>query len=59
VDATPTVFLNGRRLVGNYPWQNITQIINGELNYQKTAQSTAPKSDDKCCEIKIPSALDK
>jgi protein-disulfide isomerase len=59
VDATPTLFLNGRRLVGNYPWQNITQIINGELNYQKTAQSTAPKSDDKCCEIKIPSALDK
>jgi predicted DsbA family dithiol-disulfide isomerase len=60
VDATPTVFINGRRLVGNYPWQNIEQIINGELNYQKTAQSTAaPKSDDKCCEVKIPSLLDK
>ena len=43
VDATPTVFLNGRRLVGNYPWQNIEQIINGELNYQKTAQNTPPK----------------
>ncbi len=62
VDATPTVFLNGRRLVGNYPWQNIDQIINGELNYEKTAQNIAPKSgkpDDKCCEVKIPSALDK
>jgi hypothetical protein len=60
VDATPTLFLNGRRLVGNYPWQNIDQIINGELNYQKTAQNTPPKSkaeksDDKCCEVKIPS----
>ncbi len=62
VDATPTLFVNGRRLVGNYPWQNIEQIINGELNYQKTAQTTAPKSakaDDKCCEVKIPSPLDK
>jgi protein-disulfide isomerase len=62
VDATPTVFLNGRRLVGNYPWQNIEQIITGELNYQKTAQSAQAKTekpDDKCCEVKIPSLLDK
>jgi protein-disulfide isomerase len=59
VDATPTLFLNGRRLVGNYPWQNIDQIVNGELNYQKSASTPAPKADDKCCEIKIPSALDK
>jgi protein-disulfide isomerase len=59
VDATPTVFLNGRRLIGNYPWQNIEQIINGELNYQKSASNTAPKADDKCCEVKIPSPLDK
>jgi len=62
VDATPTLFLNGRRLVGNYPWQNISQIITGELSYQKTAQNAAPKadqSDDKCCEVKIPSPLNK
>jgi protein-disulfide isomerase len=63
VDATPTLFLNGRRLVGNYPWQNIEQIITGELSYQKTAQTTAPKAaakpDEKCCEVKIPSPLDK
>jgi protein-disulfide isomerase len=60
VDATPTVFLNGRRLVGNYPWQNLEQIINGEVNYQKTAQTTPPPGkDDKCCEVKIPSPLSK
>jgi len=63
VDATPTVFINGRRLVGNYPWQNLDQIINGELDYQKSAQSAAEnkpaKTDDKCCEVKIPSLLDK
>jgi protein-disulfide isomerase len=55
VDATPTMFLNGRRLVGNYPWPNLEQIINGELNYQKTT----PTSAEKCCEIKIPSPLNK
>jgi len=59
VDATPTLFLNGRRLIGNYPWQNIDQILGGELNYQKAAQNTAPKADEKCCEVKIPSPLEK
>jgi protein-disulfide isomerase len=59
VDATPTLFLNGRRLIGNYPWQNLDQIITGELNYQKTAQNTAPAADNKCCEVKIPSPLNK
>lgn len=56
VDATPTLFINGRRLVGNYPWPNVEQIINGELNYQKTEQ-TAKAADDPCCEVKIPSPL--
>jgi protein-disulfide isomerase len=55
VDATPTAFLNGRRLVGAYPWPNLQQLINGELNYQKTAQNAG----EKCCEIKIPSPLNK
>jgi protein-disulfide isomerase len=56
VDATPTIFLNGRRLVGNYPWPNLEQIVNGELNYQKDAQKA---SAENCCEIKIPSPLNK
>jgi len=55
VDATPTMFINGRRLVGNYPWPNLEQIINGELNYQKTTKDAG----EKCCEIKIPSPLNK
>ena len=55
IDATPTLFVNGRRLVGNYPWQNLQQIISGEVNYQKTAQNAG----EKCCEIKIPSPLNK
>jgi len=61
VDATPTLFVNGRRLVGNYPWPNLEQIINGELNYQKTVEKAAPPSatNDPCCEVKIPSPLNK
>lgn len=63
VDATPTIFINGRRLVGTYPWQNLEQIINEELSYQKatrtTTQNNQPKTDDKCCEVKVPSPLNK
>jgi protein-disulfide isomerase len=59
VDATPTMFINGRRLVGNYPWPNLEQIINGELNYQKTVEKPAPSTSDPCCEVKIPSPLNK
>jgi protein-disulfide isomerase len=55
IDATPTMFVNGRRLIGNYPWQNLQQIINGELNYQKSAQNAG----EKCCELKIPNPLNK
>lgn len=51
VEGTPTTFVNGRRLFGNYPWQNMEQIINGELNYQKTH----PDAGEKCCELTIPS----
>jgi protein-disulfide isomerase len=55
IDGTPTSFVNGRRLVGAYPWPNLQQIIQGELNYQKMAQDAG----EKCCEIKIPSPLNK
>jgi len=55
IDGTPTTFINGRRLVGNYPWPNLQQLINGELDYQKTTADAG----EKCCEIKIPSPLNK
>jgi hypothetical protein len=37
----------------------VEQIINGELNYQKTAEKAAPSTADPCCEVKIPSPLNK
>ena len=65
INGTPTIFVNGRRLVGNYPWENLKVIIDTDLDYQKThpAATTAKKegtpADEKCCEITIPSALKK
>lgn len=55
IDATPTLFLNGRRLVGNYPWQNLEQLIQGELKYRETSRNDS----EKCCEVSIPSPLKK
>lgn len=54
IDATPTVYINGRPLVGNVPWEQLKTIIDDELHYQTTAQDAG----EKCCEVKIPSALD-
>jgi hypothetical protein len=53
--------MNGRRLVGNLPWDNIKAIIQADLDYDKAHASvaTAAPADDKCCEITIPSALKK
>lgn len=53
VDATPTIFLNGRPLVGNVPWEQLKTIIDEELSYQTTAHDAG----EKCCEVKVPVAL--
>ncbi len=53
VDATPTIFLNGRRLTGSLPWQNLKQLIELEIDYQKAH----PDAGEKCCEVKIPSLI--
>lgn len=55
IDQTPTLFINGRRIPGSIPWQNLKQLIDAELEFAKTANA----ADEKCCEVKIPSALNK
>jgi protein-disulfide isomerase len=52
VNSTPTLFVNGRRLVGQAPWQQMKQIIEHEIEYAK-----AHGGGEKCCEIKLPSPL--
>lgn len=54
VRSTPTMFINGRRLEGQVPWPNLREIIDYEIEYQKTAKNAG---EDCGCEVKIPSPL--
>ena len=56
INETPTIFLNGRRLVGNVDWDNLKAIIQMDLDY---AQAHLTASNEKCCEIAPPSPLKK
>jgi protein-disulfide isomerase len=53
VSATPTIFLNGRKLEGGVPWQSLEALINIELD----AQTKVAKADEKCCEVNIPTLV--
>lgn len=54
VNATPTMFINGRRIEGQIPWPNLRDIIDYEIEYQKTAKNAG---EDCGCEVKLPSPL--
>ena len=56
IGETPTIFLNGRRLVGNVDWENLKMIIQADLDYNQTHVASAK---EKCCEITPPSPLKK
>jgi protein-disulfide isomerase len=52
VSATPTIFMNGRKLENMLPWATLEQLINIELDHNaKTAKAAA---DDACCTVTIP-----
>ena len=54
VRSTPTMFVNGRRLEGQLPWPSLRDIIDYEIEYQKTAKNAG---EDCGCEVKLPSSL--
>ena len=54
VTSTPTIFVNGRRLVGQVAWPNLRQIIDFEIEYQKTARNAG---EDCGCDVDLPSPL--
>ncbi len=56
INSIPTLFINGRRLVGNYSWTAIRQAIDYEIDYQKTARNAG---EQPCCELKIPSPVNR
>lgn len=54
VGGTPTLFVNGRQLVGQQAaWASLRPIIDYEIEYQKTAKNAG---EDCGCEIKLSSA---
>lgn len=48
VDSTPTLFVNGRRLVGR-DWPTLRSVIDFEIEYQKTARNAG---EEACCELR-------
>jgi protein-disulfide isomerase len=56
VTSTPTVFLNGRQLAGSAKWEELKQIIEYELEYQKIAKNAG---DDCGCEMSLPFPAEK
>ncbi|MBM3768081.1 MAG: hypothetical protein FJW32_22080 [Acidobacteria bacterium] len=56
VTSTPTIFVNGRKLAGNVSWPQLKQIIDFEVEYQKTAKNAG---EDCGCDISLPSLLPK
>ena len=48
VTSTPTMFVNGRKLTGSVNWDQLQQIIDFEIEYQKVAKNAG---DDCGCVI--------
>ncbi len=46
ISATPTLFINGRRMVGSVPMANLKLVIDNEIAYAKTV-----KKNDDCCSV--------
>ena len=50
IGATPTLFVNGRRIAQVIDWTNLRAIIDYEIEYQKTAKNAG---EDCGCELKL------
>jgi len=50
VDATPTLFINGRKMQGGTDWPALKRVIDNEIKYQETAKDAG---EDCGCETKL------
>jgi protein-disulfide isomerase len=50
VNQTPTIFVNGRRLTGTLPWEQLKMVIDYEIGYQKTAKNAG---EDCGCDVRL------
>ncbi len=55
LNATPTIFLNGRKLEGAVPWETLQTLIKMELDH--VAKSAAAAKDESCCTVTIPKII--
>jgi len=53
INATPTMFVNGRRFSGDVPWQNLQQIIEFELNNGDLLGT----DEEDCCVVDLPTPM--
>lgn len=53
VGSTPTLFLNGRRIPGKTEWAQLKELIDIELDYQKTAKNAG---EDCGCDLTLPAS---
>jgi len=49
VNATPTLFINGRRISAQIPWENLKQVIDFELEHYRSDRAA-----EACCAVKLP-----
>jgi len=54
VNATPTLFINGRRMVGRVDWPTLRAVIDYEIDYQKTAHNAGENCG---CELSLPAPV--
>ncbi len=54
LNSTPTLFINGRRISAQLGWEQLRELIDSEIAYQKTANNAGDKD---CCSVSLPSPL--
>jgi protein-disulfide isomerase len=54
LNSTPTLFVNGRRIDGAVPWENLQALIKVEIDHQAKAAAALTSKDDSCCTVTIP-----
>lgn len=51
INATPMLFVNGRRMSGAIQWADLKRVIDYEIDYQKTAKNAG---EDCGCSVALP-----
>jgi protein-disulfide isomerase len=63
VSATPTLFLNGRKIESALDWNVLQQLLQIELDHKaaeaKTMAANKAPADEKCCTVEIPTLAGK